>query len=446
MAPSTINVRTESTPSLRRAATWWLVSLSLLAIVGTACMKLREPATPWWNAADAAVHAVCGTGAIDANTSGPIIHILIAQLSALATIIFGTSVLLGRRAAIRCVVCVLAIELAGGALMWAASRGDGDAALTWADALSLAIGAMGQKLSTGLDTSVSTLALPTAAAAAIMALMLIGSIGVPALVVVAAARQHTCPARAPMRWARPALIMSLALWLSGAGLLFAGRLTPHFYQAWHLGQTAHAADDTTIGATALGRYAGESLGQSISARSAGMGASESSDTGGLTTDRTANPGSAVSAGERVVLMVLMGIGGGPGSAAGGIGVVTFALLCGVTWTTLRGRTTDIPIAVTRRALQAVTVLGLWVVVTTVARALLDASSLQMGVTTSSDVLFEMVAACSAVGFPATQSDSPAVAALMAVAAMFGRIVPTLFAVAICAQLQRVSSTEVGNGR
>jgi trk system potassium uptake protein TrkH len=107
------------------------------------------------------------------------------------------------------------------------------------------------------------------------------------------------------------IVTTAGLYLFGVVAISAGQLMPYFYQALDQGQTAHVERPRTLDGQTVGRILADSSFLSLSARTAGF---------------HTRPMEGVSSTGRFATMMLMMVGGAPGSTAGGLKVTVLALL------------------------------------------------------------------------------------------------------------------------
>ena len=242
----------------------------------------------------------------------------------------------------------------------------------------------------------------------IAGLIVIGGLGFPALgnlraVGVARLRGRRLQSGALVRLnlhTKLVLLTTLALYLAGASAIFLGRMTQ--------------GGESVFGAALDGHF------MSITARTAGFD--------------TITPGSMGPLG-RLALITFMFIGGSPGSTAGGVKTIAFAIIALTIWATIRGKPTTeafgrtIPESLVRRAATLITLGAGTIATLTLVLALTDGQGRLLG-----DLLFEVVSASSTVGLTTgiTPGLSDAGRLVLVVAMFLGRVGPLVILVALAA--------------
>ncbi len=198
------------------------------------------------------------------------------------------------------------------------------------------------------------------------------------------------------------LVASAALYLVGTLGLFVGQIagTPDLIPA----DAAITTADRGVGS----ELANASF-MSVSARTAGF---------------NSLPMEELAPTSRAFLLVLMFVGGSPGSTAGGVKTIVLAVLILAIWSTIRGRSEteafgrSIPYATVRRAGVAASLGILAIATSALALTLTEAGGLELN-------LFEAVSACSTVGLSlGTTAQISAAGKIVIILSMFlGRIGP-----------------------
>jgi trk system potassium uptake protein TrkH len=235
--------------------------------------------------------------------------------------------------------------------------------------------------------------------------IIVGGLGFPVW------RQIAAAPGSPRRWdlhAKVTVLTTVALIAGG----------------WFLYSWFEWTNPATLGSLSTLDTAANGFFQSVTTRTAGFNAV---DTGSL--DDTS----------QLLTMILMFIGGGSGSTAGGIKVTTFALLGWVMWAEVRGERDvtvfrrRVPTAVQRQALTV----ALMAVGGVVAAALI---LLALTPFRLSDVVFESVSALGTVGLSTAITPSLPLPSQLVVTALmfFGRVgPPTLFAALVLRNRERL---------
>ena len=409
-------------PTLRRAIRCYLITLATLILLGTCSLKWisdtsTSPAPAWSASVQHAARAVAnaGPGTIDfAAIQGAAqrwVCIALTQLSALAIIAVGSWILLGRAASRTVTIIAIAIECLAVPALWLTMRSANPAAGIL-DAVALSVTACSHNLTLAADLARD---LNPAASTILTALIFITGLGIPALYVLIFARRRNNRPNPAVRWARPTIIAALVLCVVATALLLTGRLTPHFFTAWNLNQTSNAEADSPLHARAVTTHAAQSLQQAITVRSAHCSVTPSQH------DRPA---------ARLITIPLMIVGSGPASPAGGMGLVATAVLLSITIATLRRRPMPVHTDVAFTAVVSLGLMILWILMTALVAAVPHQTSTGLSISYA-DLLLNTTAAASTVG----TSSSTTAPWLLVLAALFGRIVPTYLALAICLQLQ-----------
>lgn len=118
------------------------------------------------------------------------------------------------------------------------------------------------------------------------------------------------------------LVSSAILYVGGAGAIFVSQLMPFVHDAAGLNVTANAPAPPTLDIPTVTRHALDASFMSVTCRTAGF---------------NAMPMSELEPGSRFVSMILMWIGGSPGSTAGGVKTISVCVLVMALIATIRGR-------------------------------------------------------------------------------------------------------------
>jgi trk system potassium uptake protein TrkH len=247
--------------------------------------------------------------------------------------------------------------------------------------------------------------------AVVAALIALGGIGLP--VVAEVVRHHR-----PNRWSldtRLVLLGSLFLWVLGA--LFVLLL--------------ESANPETLAVLSLPEQLGNAVFHSVSARTAGFN----------TIDFTAVRDSTA-----LVFILLMFVGGGSGSTAGGMKVNTAVILGVALWSILRGRQRsevfrrEIPETHVMRAIAVLLTAASFLVVSVLLLTVTEARHLAAGTVTLLGLLFEAVSALGTVGLSLGVTAKLEVPSLyVLIATMFvGRLGPLTFATFLALKGRRSS--------
>lgn len=194
------------------------------------------------------------------------------------------------------------------------------------------------------------------------------------------------------------LITTASLYLAGVLVIFLGRLTQ---------------GGESIGASLLDAHF-----MSVTARTAGFD--------------TVDPG-AMGPLSRIGLITFMFVGGSPGSTAGGVKTIVFAIIAMTIWATMHGKSSTEAFGRTihndlvRRAATLISLGAGTIAVLTMALAATDGAGRPIG-----DLLFEVVSASSTVGLTTgiTSELSDAGRLILVTAMFFGRVGPLVMLVAL----------------
>ena len=304
----------------------------MLGLTAAAAWGLRlDAATPpgerlgWVDAGFTAASAATCTGLETRGVAdalawpGRMIVLATGQVGAWAVMVAGAAVACRafslrwsgwRRTAGGVVLVTLALEALTGLMLWLVGGSFDPAALP--GCLMEGVGAVTQS---GFAWS-EFAATPRPVAVVLLPAMLVGSMGYPVWV----AAWHTLRRRgggdpAGRRHALRVIRLTAAAFLLGAAVLALGQATPFLHTALHLGVQGHGRYAAPVDADAAARLVRDAAGLSASARSTG---------------RAVVPPGGVEPAARVALVPLMLLGGGLGSAAGGLGL----------WVLARPRHTD----------------------------------------------------------------------------------------------------------
>lgn len=210
------------------------------------------------------------------------------------------------------------------------------------------------------------------------------------------------------------LVTSVVLYLAGTLGLFigqiAGEASPHQPSAALVDSHLTLGEDPSATVErSLGSHLANASFMSVSARTAGF---------------NSLPMNELAPASRAFLLVLMFIGGSPGSTAGGIKTIVLAVLLLSIWSTIRGRTEteafgrSIPFDLVRRAGVAASLGLLAIALSVLALTMTEAGGLELN-------LFEAASASSTVGLSLglTENLSPAGRFVMILSMFLGRIGP-----------------------
>lgn len=155
--------------------------------------------------------------------------------------------------------------------------------------------------------------------AVILPLILLGSLGYPALSNLwRAARSRTCDALTP--YTRLVLAMTATLYVGGVIALTASSLAPYFYERLQLGTTSNMPLPGPLTARRAGAAVADASFLSLSARGAGLTT--------MSVEEIAPAG-------RFALLLLMLVGGAPGGAGGGLFSATLGVALAAGWVSWR---------------------------------------------------------------------------------------------------------------
>lgn len=447
-----------------RASVLLVSSFLLLILVGTVLLLLPR-ATPADNpisivdALFTSTSAVCVTGLVVRDTAteftpfGQTIILILIQLGGLGIIVFGSlfAVLLSGTLSLRhrvsiteavqsaeggissvdqlvrfIVVATLTLEAIGAALLYLLLNQEDPASQQHLfHSVFVSISAF---CNAGFAPYTESLIAYRSAAAAhlvVLPLIVIGGIGFPVLlncweVVVARLKVYIARRRELPRprfdrlvrlnlHTRLVLTTTAVLYIAGTVAITIGQLTPNIHRALNLNVTANAPHVEPLTAASLSRHVLDASFMCVSARTAGFNTLEMTE---------------LTHSSRFVLMILMWVGGSPGSTAGGVKTIAVAILALTIWSTVTGRSTTeafrrtIPEGLVRRA--GVLVMLGFVIVSLTTYCLTITESPRFA-----DKLFESISACSTVGLSMGLTEHLTTAGrIVIVLAMFaGRVGP-----------------------
>lgn len=352
------------------------LSFATLIVIGTLLIKMPvatpvgQPSVSWIDALFTMTSAVCVTGltvrttATDFSPFGQLLIGIFIQLGGLGIVIFGSifAMLLGRSLALRehlnlsemlesqplrnitgfvrfIVLTTLIIELLGAAcmyFMW------GPVAESWSWEQRLGVSlfhAVSAFCNAGFDLTGQSLEgyrMTMLAHAVVLPLVVIGGIGFPVLENLRwvlwgkVQRWLGRPLRNSMDMVRYRLTLhtklvlatTVALYLFGVVFIFVGQAMPYFHGPLGLPEPTHLEAGNEWGWDAAGRILAEASFMSFATRTAGF---------------NTVPTQEMSTASHFAMMVLMVIGGAPGSTAGGVKVTAFVLLVLSVVATMRNR-------------------------------------------------------------------------------------------------------------
>ncbi|MBL1217053.1 MAG: hypothetical protein D8M59_06100 [Planctomycetes bacterium] len=424
---------------VQRASLLLVSSFVLLILIGTVLLLLPR-ATPADNsiavldALFTATSAVCVTGLIVRDTAtefttfGQTIILILIQLGGLGIIVFGSlfAVLLSGTLSLRhrvsiseavqsaeggisnvdqlvrfVVVATLAVEAVGALLLYTLLGTESGSSTAGSgrlfDSVFVSISAFCNAGFSPYTESLGAYRYASAAHLVVVPLIVIGGIGFPVLlncwqvliarVRVALARRRGLPRPQFDRLIRLNLHTRLvlgttaALYVAGTLAVTVGQLTPNIHQALNLNVTANAPQVEPITPANLSGHVLDASFMCVSARTAGFN----------TMDMT-----ELTPSSRFVLMILMWVGGSPGSTAGGVKTIAVAILALTIWATVTGRSATeafrrtIPEGLVRRAGVLVMLGFVMVSLTTYCLTITESPRF-------ADKLFESISACSTVG-------------------------------------------------
>ncbi|MFW6059597.1 MAG: TrkH family potassium uptake protein [Phycisphaeraceae bacterium] len=355
-----------------------LLPLSFATLIGIGTLLIKTPvATPeghpgvsWLDALFTMTSAVCVTGltvrttATDFSPFGQMLIGIFIQLGGLGILIFGSvfAMLLGRSLSLRehlnlsemlesqplrnitgfvrfIVLTTLGIELIGAIAMmflW----GPEAEGWTWEQYLGMSLfHSVSAFCNAGFDLTGNSLEpyrMTLLAHAVVLPMVVIGGIGFPVLenlrwVIWGKVQRwlgrplETGVNRVRYRLSlhtKVTLMTTAALYLFGVVFIFAGHAMPYFYDTLEQGQTANVERPGEFGWEEAGRFLAEASFMSLATRTAGF---------------NTVPTEEMSTASHFTMMLLMVIGGGPGSTAGGTKVTVLALLVLSVVATMRNR-------------------------------------------------------------------------------------------------------------
>jgi trk system potassium uptake protein TrkH len=329
---------TDLTVWVARALGGWIILIFLTAFF------LRQPwaITPGYSLSSleglfVAVSAATGTGLSPVNLNAVLtpagLAVLLAaiQIGGLLSMVLGAWLLWVwagaaararwrsfARFAVRVVALTFFIELLGAAAL-AFRSNPGSLAQHLGGAVFHAVSAFCNAGFLGQHSGLSESAYSPFAHLVVVPLMVLGSLGVPLILLVMPSRQATAAEPKPAASFPPGRSMLgvfAVLYLVGTLLMTTARIVPHFFAQLQLGTTSNMPDPGKLNAADISAALADASFLSASARGAGL----------TTHDLDSQPPAT-----HVVLLALMPWGGAPGGAAGGIWCLALGALALRRW-------------------------------------------------------------------------------------------------------------------